>query len=375
MADIFVSYSQVDRDRVRPIVDALGSQGFSVWWDPVGAAGEDLDEMVLREIREASCVIVAWSTAAVESDWVKGEAEEARKQKKLISLSIDDAELPLRFGHGVRPDLSSWNGATGESEFQKLLKGVGAFVAPPKADSQLPTETGNQNAGRFRLWMPASALAVAVVITLAVWPDAEPEHAVVEPEDVEPIAAKPAAIPTADPAPPTFTLSVPELHLEDCQGTAPVGGRDEICLALVRNDAFDSAEGILGCKGEGFVCGKALSSSDEHNVNLTIDLKPGKNSLIAYEEDPIDSEGEDDSVCLERGPVDADDRCVEMGRIDFFVDEHARIMPGQFRLLSQAKRIDPVDINIEAGRLYETIFPKTSDGRYRILWNLEESRN
>ena len=31
MADIFVSYSQVDRERVRPIVDALGAQGFTVW--------------------------------------------------------------------------------------------------------------------------------------------------------------------------------------------------------------------------------------------------------------------------------------------------------------------------------------------------------
>ena len=38
MADIFLSYSQKDKDRVRLLAAALLQEGFSVWWDPkIGA--------------------------------------------------------------------------------------------------------------------------------------------------------------------------------------------------------------------------------------------------------------------------------------------------------------------------------------------------
>ncbi|MCZ6871640.1 MAG: TIR domain-containing protein [Gammaproteobacteria bacterium] len=33
MADIFLSYASEDRERVRPLVAALETGGFSVWWD------------------------------------------------------------------------------------------------------------------------------------------------------------------------------------------------------------------------------------------------------------------------------------------------------------------------------------------------------
>ena len=33
MADIFVSYASEDRDRILLLVEALESQGWSVWWD------------------------------------------------------------------------------------------------------------------------------------------------------------------------------------------------------------------------------------------------------------------------------------------------------------------------------------------------------
>ena len=34
MAEIFVSYSWADKARVAPLVAALESHGWSVWWDP-----------------------------------------------------------------------------------------------------------------------------------------------------------------------------------------------------------------------------------------------------------------------------------------------------------------------------------------------------
>ena len=33
MSDIFLSYASEDRERVRPVAEALGRQGWEVWWD------------------------------------------------------------------------------------------------------------------------------------------------------------------------------------------------------------------------------------------------------------------------------------------------------------------------------------------------------
>ena len=42
MADIFLSYKREDREKVRPIVDALQAKGWTVWWDTRIGAGEVL---------------------------------------------------------------------------------------------------------------------------------------------------------------------------------------------------------------------------------------------------------------------------------------------------------------------------------------------
>ena len=360
MADIFLSYSQADRDRVRPLVDALKAQGYSVWWDPEGAAGEDLDDMVNREIREATCIVVVWSASAVESDWVKGEAEEARKQKKLIPVSIDDTVPPLRFGHGVRPDLSGWGGDVGDAEFQQLLKGIGGFLLRSASDIPVGLPTEDRAARRPVLWIGAVTILIAAGMAVKMWTDNKPPKVgdTAQPDIV-----------SEGPVLPSYKLAIPEIHLEDCEGQAPplAGGKDELCLVMVRNNAFSSKETILGCGGTEYVCGRA-GGDDEHAVKLSIDLESGRNSFIAYEEDP------EFGICLTRGPVDADDRCIEMGKLEFSVSNgRVSILPGRFRLLSQGEQISPVDIEVEPGRLYEVLFPKTSDGRYRIFWRVTRS--
>ena len=46
MADVFVSYARTDKSRVAPIVAAIESQGWSVWWDPEIAAGQQFDDQI-----------------------------------------------------------------------------------------------------------------------------------------------------------------------------------------------------------------------------------------------------------------------------------------------------------------------------------------
>ena len=58
MADVVVSYSRSDKARVAPLVAALEAEGWSVWWDPAVAPGQQFDRMIAGELERAHAVLV-----------------------------------------------------------------------------------------------------------------------------------------------------------------------------------------------------------------------------------------------------------------------------------------------------------------------------
>ena len=46
MSLIFLSYATPDRPRIGPLVDALGAQGLSVWWDRTIPPGKTFDTVI-----------------------------------------------------------------------------------------------------------------------------------------------------------------------------------------------------------------------------------------------------------------------------------------------------------------------------------------
>src|ERR1700679_1887929 len=97
MADIFISYAQADRDWVKILARAFEAEGFSVWWDMKVLPGDEFGDIVVREIAASKCVVVVWSKNSVGSDWVYGEADEARRAKKLIPVLKDQVPPPTAF--------------------------------------------------------------------------------------------------------------------------------------------------------------------------------------------------------------------------------------------------------------------------------------
>jgi Tol biopolymer transport system component len=108
MADIFVSYASEDRERVRPIVEELEARGFSVWWDTRIGIGASFDREIERELRAASCVVTVWSTASVDSDWVREETQDGLDRNILVPIQIDDCRLPLGFRRTQTAQLFDW---------------------------------------------------------------------------------------------------------------------------------------------------------------------------------------------------------------------------------------------------------------------------
>src|SRR5215471_4510118 len=108
MADVFVSYSRVDKARVAPLVAAIEAKGWSVWWDPQIAPGQEFDRLISAELAEAKAVVVVWTPSSVESRWVRGEAREAADRNILVPVRFERARLPIdaRAIHTI--DLDDW---------------------------------------------------------------------------------------------------------------------------------------------------------------------------------------------------------------------------------------------------------------------------
>jgi hypothetical protein len=100
MADLFLSYAREDTEQAKFLVRWLSDDGLSVWWDRDIAAGYHFRKKIEKELREATGVIVIWSPHSVESEFVIDEADEARRNEKLISIAVPGfsaEKLPLGF--------------------------------------------------------------------------------------------------------------------------------------------------------------------------------------------------------------------------------------------------------------------------------------
>ncbi|MCJ7452640.1 MAG: TIR domain-containing protein [Steroidobacteraceae bacterium] len=129
MADIFISYSRSDKHRVAPLVAAIEAQGWSVWWDPGIAPGQEFDQCIAAELAVAAAVLVVWTPASVQSRWVRGEARDGADRGILVPVRFDGAVLPIDFRAIHTTDLDRWRGNTGSPEIQDILRALGAVIS------------------------------------------------------------------------------------------------------------------------------------------------------------------------------------------------------------------------------------------------------
>ena len=158
--DIFLSYSSADRERVRPLVEALKRRGWSVWWDHELSPGARFSERIEEALAASKCVIVAWTRASVGSDWVRAEAMEGLDRHILIPVMLDKCPLPLAFRHQNAAQLIDWTGDEKDPEFQRLLRGVTAILAGEHLEETLlpPPAPG------FSSWWKSSIRRAALLV-------------------------------------------------------------------------------------------------------------------------------------------------------------------------------------------------------------------
>ena len=130
MADIFVSYSRQNKARVAPLVRALEAEGWSVWWDPEIAPGEEFDTLISRELDQARALVVVWTPDSVDSRWVRGEARDAADRGVLVPVRFDNARLPIDFRAVHTTDLDDWGEDSSSPAFRSLCKALESKLGP-----------------------------------------------------------------------------------------------------------------------------------------------------------------------------------------------------------------------------------------------------
>jgi len=133
MYDIFLSYSNQDREQLRPLYQALSQAGWTVFWDHTSIrTGENWHRKIETAIKNSRCVVVAWSAQSVQSEWVLEEAQYARQQNCLLPIRVDHTPPPFGFGMRQTSDFTQWNQRADHPCFVELAQLLAGFAQPSR---------------------------------------------------------------------------------------------------------------------------------------------------------------------------------------------------------------------------------------------------
>ena len=131
MADIFLSYTEKDREQARRLAATLESVGWTVWWDRRIPAGETWRNVLQQALHDMRCMVVLWSARSIESEWVCEEATEGRRLDRLVPVLIEQVRPPAGFREIQAADLTGWDGTRDHEGMRMLVADLENLLGKP----------------------------------------------------------------------------------------------------------------------------------------------------------------------------------------------------------------------------------------------------
>jgi hypothetical protein len=129
MSKVFVSYAHADSEVVKDVLLRLKQAGIDTEYGQIHAS-QSFHKTIKQLIDQADCILVLWSDAAAQSQFVQQEvtmAIEAWSEDRLILASLDRTELPP----GLR-DLEAVDLSTDRDRgIKRIVELVGKIAPPP----------------------------------------------------------------------------------------------------------------------------------------------------------------------------------------------------------------------------------------------------
>ncbi|WP_340589131.1 TIR domain-containing protein [Erythrobacter alti] len=166
---VFVSYSRVEQEHAKRVIDLLDGAGFTVWWDGMLKPGVTYVESTEEALESAEAVVVLWSATSVGSNWVRDEAMSGRNRHRLVPISLDGSIAPLGFRQFQAIDFSNWKGGHDDPAARQLVQAV-AEMHGREFVSKAPARTaGPARFSRRAMLIAGGGLAAVTAGGLAFW--------------------------------------------------------------------------------------------------------------------------------------------------------------------------------------------------------------
>jgi len=127
MSGVFLSYSRTDRVLAEQVVRALRSIGVDVWWDQ-DMPGVDWQHELERQVTELSALVVIWSPASINSEYVRDEARLALSRHKLVNALSGVQAPPFPFDRINGLPIDDWNGRDSHGGWSRLVATLEEFL-------------------------------------------------------------------------------------------------------------------------------------------------------------------------------------------------------------------------------------------------------
>jgi serine/threonine-protein kinase len=283
MSDVFVSYKAEDRRRVKPLVNALEAEGFSVWWDEQIGGGATWRHAIETELNSAKCVIVAWSKRSVgeEGTFVQDEATRAQQRHVYVPVLIDKVHLPLGFGETQALSLVGWHGDRSDARYQAVLAAVRRNSGgKPRARARPAVAAGVDR----RAVLAGGGVAVVAVAGIGAWELLKPSAASAS----RSIAVLPFSNMSGDPAQTYFSDGIAEeirSALTRINGLKVAGSTSS---EAVRNDDAQTAAKKLDVAS--ILTGSVRQSPS--TIRISAELIDGRTGLDKWSQDYDRSPGD-----------------------------------------------------------------------------------
>jgi tetratricopeptide (TPR) repeat protein len=166
LADVFVSYARLDEAIAARIARELGKASISVWYDRELPAHRAYSDVIATELEAARAVLVLWSSASIQSQWVRSEANRARELGKLVQARTDGGRLPMPFDQIQCANLTNWRGGRTHPGWAQVRKSIDVLLGDDQSTRMtLPAEPAVSR--RKVLVGGAAAITVAAVGSFA----------------------------------------------------------------------------------------------------------------------------------------------------------------------------------------------------------------
>jgi hypothetical protein len=105
---VFVSYSRADRsEKLTRLISWIRQLGLEVWFDGEIPPGRSYPTVIAEKLDAAWAVLVVWSPASADSEWVYEEA--SRGRNRLVPVLFEKCVIPIGFGLLQTASLIDWD--------------------------------------------------------------------------------------------------------------------------------------------------------------------------------------------------------------------------------------------------------------------------